>query len=502
MNIPTFLSVLPRRIKKSRILSGALLLTAAGMASRIIGFFYRIFLSRTFGAENIGIYQLISPVMALAYSLSVAGFQTAISRITATTYATAHSAGSNIMHPAASSYTASKHKTSSGKTYRAISDSGNSRTGASRSFTVLAAGMLLSVLLSLGISCFVYFRCEEIAVRFLLEERCAPLLRILALSFPVSSIHSCVSGYFYGRKSAGFPAFSQLLEQIVRVGSVLFLCSSFFAQNAGKTPDISLAVIGMVTGEAFSALLSLLYLWQCFRKESRIPVSELRLGTAEKAFSITGLFPELFMMALPLSAGRIIQNFLQSIEAIAIPERLRMFGLDTASALSEYGILTGMSLPFILFPTALTGSIAVMLLPAVSEAQALHQERTIASAVRRSVNYCLLLGFICLVFFLLSGPVLGTFVFHQERAGSYIQILGFMCPFLYMNSTLSSILHGLGQTVRSFFFGVASLLVRLAFVFFTIPVFGIKGYLWALLASQILLSLLQLISLRRYLRIS
>lgn len=496
MKISSFLSVLPRRVKKSRILSGALLLTVAGMASRIIGFFYRIFLSRTFGAENIGIYQLISPVMALAYSLCVAGFQTAISRITATTYAVTYSAGSNTMHSAV----AAGHKTSPAKTSCTAPKPGTPSVGASRSFAVLAAGMLLSILLSLGISCFVYFRCEEIAVHFLLEERCAPLLRILVLSFPVSSIHSCVNGYFYGRKSAGFPAFSQLFEQIVRVGSVFFLCNAFFAENAGKTPDISLAVIGMVTGEAFSALLSLLYLWFCFQKESRLSDAGIHFGIREKNFSIAALFPELFMMALPLSAGRIIQNFLQSIEAIAIPERLRMFGLDTASALSEYGILTGMSLPFILFPTALTGSIAVMLLPAVSEAQALRQERTIARAVHRSVNYCLLLGFFCLVFFLLSGPVLGKFVFHQERAGSYIQILGFMCPFLYMNSTLSSILHGLGQTVRSFFFGVASLLVRLAFVFFTIPVFGIKGYLWALLASQILLSLLQLISLRRYLR--
>lgn len=159
-----------------------------------------------------------------------------------------------------------------------------------------------------------------------------------------------------------------------------------------------------------------------------------------------------------------------------------------------------MSLPFILFPTALTGSIAVMLLPAVSEAQALHQERTIARAVHRSVRYCLLLGFFCLVFFLLFGPALGKFVFHQEKAGSYLQILGFMCPFLYMNSTLASILHGLGKTMQSFFYGVASLLVRLAFVFLCIPAFGIKGYLWALLASQLLLSALQLLPLQKYLK--
>lgn len=484
------LSSLPHRIQKSRILSGALLLTAAGVASRIIGFFYRIFLSRTFGAENIGIYQLISPVMALAYSVSVAGFQTAISRITAT--------AGTIKNPARTS--------SEKKDATAFSEE------IFRGYTVLAAGMLLSLFLSLGISCFVYFHCEEIAEKFLLETRCAPLLKILALSFPVSSIHSCVSGYLYGKKSAGFPAFSQLFEQLVRVGSVLFLCSASLAQNTGKTPDISIAVTGMVIGEVASAVLSLLYLWNGLKKAERLSLAGSNMqnipsykNTGEfcvsrGAFSIPALFPKLLVMALPLSAGRIIQNFLQSVESIAIPDKLRMFGLDTASALSEYGILTGMSLPFILFPTALTGSIAVMLLPTVSEAQALHREHTIARAVHRSVHYCLLLGFFCLLFFLFSGPALGKFVFHQEKAGSYLQILGFMCPFLYMNSTLSSILHGLGKTIPSFFYGVASLLVRLAFVFYCIPVFGIKGYLWALLASQLLLSILQLFSLRKYLK--
>lgn len=476
-----FFTYLPRRIKKSRILSGALLLTAAGVISRVIGFFYRIFLSRTFGAENIGIYQLIAPVMALAYSISAAGFQTAISRITAT-------AGAEDIAVSVNG-AAEKYKKSNGF------------AGTLRSYNVLAAGMLLSLALSLAISFFVYRYSTEIAARFLLEERCAPLLKILALSFPVSSIHSCVSGYFYGKKSAGFPAFSQLFEQFVRVGSVLFLCSAYFDKNTGKTPDISLAVAGMVIGEISSAVLSLLYLWHCFRKTVRWASRETdSLTAAAKIFSIPALFPELLLMAVPLSAGRVIQNFLQSVEAIAIPEKLRMFGLDTAAALSEYGILTGMSLPFILFPTALTGSIAVMLLPTVSEAQALRQDRTIARAVHRSVRYCLLLGFFCLGFFLLFGPAVGRFVFHHDKAGSYLQILGFMCPFLYMNSTLTSILHGLGKTIRSFFYGVASLLLRLAFVFVCIPAVGIKGYLWALLASQILLSALQLFALRRYLK--
>lgn len=474
-------AIIAARIKKSTILSGALLLTAAGMLSRVIGFFYRIFLSRTFGAENIGIYQLIGPVMALSYSLAVAGFQTAISRITATTCAS--------------------RGNSSGK--NAGFDPSAQAAGRIRSYTVLAAGMLLSLFLSSLIAGFVYLNAEKIAVQFLLEARTAPLLKILALSFPVSSIHGCVNGFCYGRKSAGFPAFSQLFEQIIRVGAVFFLCSSFLFQDtaeAVKTPDISIAVVGMVTGEIASAALSLFYLLHDYRKEKRLFKAFQDNVFQKKRPSVPLLFSELLSMAVPLSAGRVIQNFLQSVEAIAIPDRLRMFGLTTASALSEYGILTGMSLPFIMFPTAVTSSIALMLLPAVSEAQALHQERTISRAVRRSTRYCLLLGFACLVFFLFFGPALGKFVFHEERAGSYLQILGFMCPFLYMNSTLSSILHGLGKTVRSFFYSVSSLLVRLWFVFFSIPVFGIKGYLWALLASQLLLSALQLFALRKYLK--
>ena len=183
MNIFPFLSQFPRRIKKSRILSGALLLTAAGMISRIIGFFYRIFLSRTFGAENIGIYQLISPVMALAYSLSVAGFQTAISRITATTCAAAGSAGSY----------AGKQKIHSAAS-PSRTETQNRLRGRIPQFYRPCRRHAVIHLLSLCISCFVYFGSEEIAARFLLEERCAPLLKFWRSLFrsPVYTAASAV----------------------------------------------------------------------------------------------------------------------------------------------------------------------------------------------------------------------------------------------------------------------------------------------------------------------
>ena len=68
---------------KSRIIQGTLLLTAAGFITRILGFFYRIFLADKLGAAVLGSYQLIFPIFAICSSIYGAGVQTAISQLIA-----------------------------------------------------------------------------------------------------------------------------------------------------------------------------------------------------------------------------------------------------------------------------------------------------------------------------------------------------------------------------------------------------------------------------------
>ncbi|MDE7113522.1 MAG: oligosaccharide flippase family protein [Acetatifactor sp.] len=65
------------------LIMGTFILTATGLVTRTIGFFYRIYLSRLFGEEGMGIYQLLSPVLALSFSLCAAAYQTAISKFVA-----------------------------------------------------------------------------------------------------------------------------------------------------------------------------------------------------------------------------------------------------------------------------------------------------------------------------------------------------------------------------------------------------------------------------------
>ena len=86
--------------------------------------------------------------------------------------------------------------------------------------------------------------------------------------------------------------------------------------------------------------------------------------------------------------------------------------------------------------------------------------------------------------FLFLGRWMGQFLFGNELAGTFIVILGWICPFLYLSTTLHSILNGLGKTTSTFFLNVTGLGIRIGFVLFLIPAAGIKGYLWGILFSQ------------------
>lgn len=76
--------------------------------------------------------------------------------------------------------------------------------------------------------------------------------------------------------------------------------------------------------------------------------------------------------------------------------------------------------------------------------------------------------------------------------------LSWLCPFMYLASTLGSVLNGLGKTSVTFGLNIVSMVIRLAFVLLAIPLFGIQGYLWGLLASEIILALLDLVFLGRF----
>ena len=405
--------------KNHTLAAGALILTLTGIASRILGFFYRIFLSRTIGAEGLGVYQMVFPIYGICFSICAGSIQTAISRFTA--------------------------------------------ADRDRAGRTLLAGFIISFSLALGLAAVIIRFSGFLASHVLMEPRCAPLLPAMALAIPCTSVHACLCGWYYGKEKVQVPALSQMVEQCIRIFTVFLIARIW--EEQGRPVTVLAAVAGLVAGEAGSALFTLLsFLLFGNRKKDGPSVS----GRPAPSSILTAAAP-LLAMALPLMGNRLVMNLLQSLEAILIPVRLELSGLSRSQALSVYGVLTGMALPFVMFPSAIINSLAVVLLPSVARHQSLGNRSGILKNIALSFRYSSYMGILCIGIFTSFGDSLGLQVFKSAEAGSFISILAWLCPFLYLSTTMGSVLNGLGKTSVTFLHNLVSLLVRLAFVFFGIP---------------------------------
>ena len=157
-----------------------------------------------------------------------------------------------------------------------------------------------------------------------------------------------------------------------------------------------------------------------------------------------------------------------------------------------------MSLSFLMFPNAVTFSLSAMLLPTISEEQSRGNEQRISLSIEYTILFGLLMGIFCMGIFLFFGNELGTVVFHEPLAGSFLCTLAWICPFLYLTGNINSILHGLGKTGITFINQLAAVLVRILALLLFVPRFGIEGVLWSILISQLLLCMSGLLAVSRH----
>ena len=420
---------------KNQIIKGTFILSLSGILTRIIGFYYRIFLSKTIGANGMGLYQMIFPVFGLCYSFAVVGIQMAVSRYTAVYYSRQDKAGM---------------------------------------YTVLKTGLLVSFFLSLISSFFVFAFSDKIPLHILDDSRCSELLKILSLTIPIGSVHSCISGYYLGKKRANVSAVSQLLEQLIRVGSVYVIAMVMVSSNMNISPAI--AVWGLVFGEIASALICLCFV---FSEKSFFTV---------KMKNTVHTVKDIFSMAYPISLNKIIVSILAALEAVFIPLSLKKAGFSNNEAISIYGMLMSMAMPFILFPSTITNSLSAMILPSVAESCAKGDYKDIGKTTSKVIKYCISIGIFCSGYFYMYGEPLGIIFFDSPEAGAYISTLAWICPFLYLTATLGSILNGMGKTKTTFIHALCESAVKLLFIIFAIPVMGVKGCLIGILAGHIVCS--------------
>lgn len=423
-----------------KILKGAFILTSFGILTRVIGFVFRIILSRTIGSESLGLYQLVVPLVMVCHAIAISGFEVAATRFCA----------KYIKEPRLR-------------------------------YTYLILCFAISFALSLICCGLVCLNSKLIAARIFCNSDTAPLIRILALSIPFSCVHSMTYAYYLGKEKPFIPAASQFFEQIIRFVSLLIIVKIYAQRNLIPTARIGAQCL--MIGEIASALFCITVIsFTC--KPRLAPLANPRVFVRE-----------VLRTAVPINANRLFTHLLQSLEVALIPMMLVIYGENNSTALKTLGIISGMALPVIMFPATLTNSIALMLVPSIAQKEG--NSRALKVAATKIFYFSITFGGLCILAFETIGARLGAAIFSEPALYNYIKILAFICPFCYLSTTYKSMLNGLGHTCIVFVISMLSELIIISSIVFVIPILGIIAYIYGILISQVVSSILMMIAFRR-----
>jgi len=432
------------------IVQSTLILTVANIINRLLGFGYRIYMSNLLGPEGMGLFQLIMPIYALAWSISCSGFTTSVSKLVA----------------------AEKAKEQTGNMGR-----------------ILKQALAITTMLGLILTVALFFLSDYLAVSMFRDERLSMALKILSLSFPFMAAGSCIRGYFMGLQETVIPAISQVLEQCVRMAVIYLLVASMMPR--GLAYATAAAMCGIFAGEVLSFIFVILSY-----KGYKIKWKWIKRPTISSAESLYMLSA----MAIPLTLNRISGSLLTAFENLMLPRRLVDFGMTNSEALSEFGKISGMAMPLVQFLSALLVSLSISLVPAVSEAMTVKNWSRISNTVSKVMLFTTITGIGSAGVFILLANELGEIIYNQNIAHILI-LLGIMCPFMYMQTTLSGILNGLGEQMFIFRNALVSSAISIAFIMFIVPRLGLNGYILGSFVGLVIICVLSLNKIRVVTRI-
>ena len=411
-------------------MAGTLLLTATGLFSQVVGFLYRMMVSRLIGAETMGLYQLVMPAYSMLMSVTAVGLTVAVSTLSAR--------------------------------YHALGDDGTVRLVLRRA---LRCFFLLAVPLGLAVAAL----SDPISVYLLGDARTRLGVVVMVPCMLLTGVENLHKHCFYGIGRVRPPAAVETAEQLIRAGAVLLLLAALLPRSAEET--VGVIALGMVLCEVFSAgALTLL-----FRRHWR------RFPPGAPGVEISG--KRLMAIAVPVGATSLLGTLLNSANSVLIPAKLVEGGMALPEAMSEFGVLCGMTLPMLGLPTGFIGALCLVMVPDLSRRTAQGDRRAAGGFLDRVMSATSLLMAPAMALLTVIGPTVGAAMFRDERVGELILPLAVGTLLGCYQSVLSGALNGLGLQGKAARNAILSDIVQLAFTFFAVSRFGLAGFAAGFVAS-------------------
>lgn len=457
--VPECSSDLKKKSSGQSFLTGALIISLAGMVVKVISMLFRIPLTNLVGSTGMGYYSVAYSVYNFMITIAASGLSVAVSKIVAESVA-------------------------SGR-YKDI------KTVIKVSFsTFIAIGALLTLI--------VFFFSSQIA-EIMKNTNAGIILKAVAPAIFIVSVTSVVKGYFQGYANMVPTSIANLIEVF---GKLLFgLGIAKYMLNRGyDTPEV---VAGAVAGVSFGSLLALVYLlirllWDKNRKQTGNLAGD----------SYKQMMKRFMILVIPIAIGSISSTLANLIDTSMVFDRLQVIEwIDEERANFLFGLYSSYAETVFNVPVTILLTICVPIIPAITSAFMLKDNHKINVTVNSSLKLCMLFAMPCAAgLCVLAEPVLSLLYKNPEEISLAANLLAYMAPsiiFVCAAQLITPIMQAIGKTYIPVINIIISSIVKIGlnYLLLSNPSLNIMGAVISNTIMYIVLFVLNYISMRRYITV-
>ena len=415
--------------------------TFFSVATRALGFLLKIYLSRSLGSVLLGSYQVAMSIFAVLMTFVSSGIPVVLSR--------------NVSY-----YSGQNDKKSIG--------------------SIVSSGLIITGIICLLVSGIIFLFPNLLSLIFT-SNASIEMIYILLPALIFSSIYEVLRGALWGEQKFFTISITEFIEQVARIILLFILFNTTFVNiSATNKTALSLSLACVIS----SIIVIIIY----FKSGGNLANPKYE-------------FKKLLKTSSPITAVRTVSSVVSSIIAIIIPIRLQLYGFTPTEALSEFGIIMGMTFPILMIPATLISSLAVTMIPSISEQSndidngKLKDKTIIRSKINFSIKTSIIFSTLLLSSFLALGVPICSFLFKNAKAGIYLQCASVIMIPLGLSQISSAVLNAVGLEMKSLKNYVISSIVLIICIVFLPKYLGtyalILGYfLMAVISSTMNISML------------
>lgn len=433
-----------RQKSKLFLINGAIL-TSTSLLMKFAALIFNIYISNQIGSEAVGVFSLVMAVYLFFITVATSGLNIAVTVIVSEKFAL-------------------------NKNQQAIK--------------AIRTCIFFSLLLGIAAGGLILLFSNFITSKCLHNMVSSRPLFYIAIGLPFIAMSSCISSYFATIRKAYKNAISQVFEFTIKMFATIILIKINIS-NGVETICISLILADVISEICSFTLIFILY------------IIDIKLKKLEDIRSF-GQRINILKIAFPVAVTSYIRSGLSTLKQLIIPTQLEKSGISCSRALSQYGMINGMVLPVITFPTVFTDSYSMLLIPEFSTYVAQKNYKAINYIANKIFKItCAFTMCICSIFFIFSND-LGLAIYNNIEIGYYFKIFTPFIFFMYMDHIIDCILKGLNKQFGVMCCNILDLSITTCFIYFLLPVLGIKGYVLSIFFSEVLNFSISLFQLFKY----